>query len=246
MQTSEFIATATLHQSRVDAYSNRMPRPKRIDHSGEIYHVLNRGNAKQIIFRKSKDYEAFESILIDGIGRFSCDLYSYQLMPNHWHFVLSPRVNGEMSQLLRWITVTHSMRYHAHYQTSGQGHVYQGRFKSFPVENDEHFLRVCRYVERNALRAGLVERAEDWRFGSLHRRVHRRSRDAEFLSPWPVTEPSDWVAGVNGHDAESELSRIRKSVVRGCPYGGTEWVKAATERLDLHSTLRSRGRPRAK
>ena len=84
-------------------------------------------------------------------------------MPNHWHLVLRPNRGGAMSDFFRRITATHTIRYHAHYHTSGQGHVYQGRFKSFPIQEDEHFLTVCRYVERNALRAGLTNRAEAWR-----------------------------------------------------------------------------------
>ena len=79
-------------------------------------------------------------------------------MPNHWHFVLQPTEDGGMSNFLRWVSLTHTMRLHAHYRTGGQGHVYQGRFKSFPIQDDDHFLLVCRYVERNALRAGLVRR----------------------------------------------------------------------------------------
>jgi putative transposase len=85
--------------------------------------------------------------------------FAYQLLNNHWHFVLRPDQDGEMSRFLRWVTATHTMRYHAHYRSSGDGHVYQGRFKSFPVQDDEHFFTVCRYVERNALRAELVKRA---------------------------------------------------------------------------------------
>ena len=61
------------------------------------------------------------------------------------------------------------MRYHAHYHTSGTGHVYQGRFKSFPIQDDAHFLTVCRYVARNAMQAERTARAEDWRWGSLQR-----------------------------------------------------------------------------
>src|SRR5688500_13976352 len=130
-----------------------MPRPKRADEAGGIYHAWNRGNARSEIFRKAADYEAFERILADGLARYPCTILSYQLMPNHWHFVLQPTVDGAMSNFLRWVSLTHTMRYHAHYQTAGHGHIYQGRFKSFPVQNDEHFFVVCRYVERNALQA---------------------------------------------------------------------------------------------
>lgn len=140
-----------------------MPRPKRADQAGAIYHALNRGNARAKLFEKPEDYDAFERILGEGLARYPCLLLAYCLMPNHWHLVVRPTEDGGMSNLIRWVTLTHTQRLHAHRHTAGQGHVYQGRFKSFPVQDDDHFLVVCRYVERNALRAGLVDRAEHWR-----------------------------------------------------------------------------------
>ena len=124
-----------------------MPRPKRADEAGGIYHALNRRNAQSVIFKKEADYDAFERIVADGLERYPCRILSYQLMSNHWHFVLQPTEDGGMSDFLRWVTLTHTQRYHAHYGTSGQGHVYQGRFKSFPIQDDSHFYVVCRYVE---------------------------------------------------------------------------------------------------
>jgi putative transposase len=146
-----------------------MPRPRRADEAGGLYHALNRGNGRLQIFWKDDDYSAFERILAEGLKEYDVSVFSFQLMPNHWHLVLRPNVDGEMGRFLRWVTATHTMRYHAHYHTSGEGHVYQGRFKSFPIQDDEHFLTVCRYVERNALRAEFVSRAEEWRWGSLWR-----------------------------------------------------------------------------
>ncbi|MBX3417584.1 MAG: EndoU domain-containing protein [Pirellulaceae bacterium] len=106
-----------------------MPRRPRADEAGGLYHALNRGNARQTIFRKDADYEAFEKILSEGLELYDVSLFSFQLMPNHWHLVLRPNRDGAMSDFLRWVTATHTMRYHAHYHTSGQGHVYQGQTK---------------------------------------------------------------------------------------------------------------------
>ena len=124
-------------------------------------------------------------------------LLGYELMPNHWHLVLRPEADGEMSRFLRWVTATHTMRYHAHYHTSGEGHLDQGRFKSFPIQDHGHFLTVCRYVERNALRAGLVKRAQDWRWGSLWRWLQPMDPDPAMLSPWPIPRLPHWVERVN-------------------------------------------------
>lgn len=223
-----------------------MPRPKRADEAGALYHALNRGNAKQTIFHKEEDFVAFESVLAEGLERYPCRILSYQLMPNHWHFVLQPTENGGMSRFLGWVTLTHTMRYHAHYKTSGQGHLYQGRFKSFPIQDDDHFLTCCRYVERNALRAGLVERAEHWRWGSLHRWCSKAEPEPSLLATWPIARMPNWVRRVNEPLEAKELDQIRWCIRRGSPLGDECWVEATARRLDLESTLRPRGRPRKK
>ncbi len=221
-----------------------MPRPKRADEAGGIYHALNRGNGRQVIFRKEEDYEAFERVLEAGLERYAVELLAYQLMPNHWHFVLRPTEDGQMSQFLRWVSATHTMRHHAHYQTSGTGHVYQGRFKSFPVQDDGHFYVVCRYAERNALRAGLVRRAEDWRWGSLWRWLQNFEPDPKLLTRWPIRRLPGWVERVNDALTESELAAVRRCAQRGTPLGDERWVQRVTQRFGLESTLRNRGRPR--
>ena len=144
-----------------------MGRPKRSDEAGAIYHMLNRANRRATIFHKHDDYEAFERILADALERSpKLELFSYCLMPNHWHLVVRPKKHGEMSRFAQWLGLTHTQRYNAHYHTTGEGHLYQGRYKSFPVQDDDHFLSVCRYVERNAFTADLCESPDKWRFGS--------------------------------------------------------------------------------
>jgi putative transposase len=218
-----------------------MPRPPRADEARGLYHALNRANGRATIFRKQADFAAFERILAEGLARYAVQLFAYQLMPNHWHVVLRPQRDGQMSQFLRWITATHTMRYHAHYHTSGQGHVYQGRFKSFPIQADGHLLTVARYVERNALRAGLVERAEHWRWGSLAKWLE--PTEPPLLTPWPVPRLPRWVERVNEPLTERELEAIRRSVQRGRPFGAGRWLDRCVERLQLASTLRPRVRP---
>ena len=223
-----------------------MPRPPRADEGGGLYHALNRGNARAAIFRKDADYEAFERILGEGLERYAVGLFALQLMPNHWHMVLRPNQDGEMSRFLRWVTATHTMRYHAHYHSSGEGHVYQGRFKSFPIQDDGHFLTVCRYVERNALRAALVKRAELWRWGSLWRWLQTTEPAPRLLSSWPVPRLPGWVARVNEPLTDRELAAIRKSTQRGSPLGDPSWIESSAQRLGLESTLRPRGRPQVR
>ena len=134
-----------------------MGRALRVVAGGFAYHVLNRANARMRIFDKPKDYEAFEKILGQAVQRVKMRLLAYSLLPNHWHLVVWPREDGDLSTFVGWLELTHTQRWHAHRHSVGSGHVYQGRFKSFLVESDEYLWTVCRYVERNALRAGLCE-----------------------------------------------------------------------------------------
>ena len=109
------------------------------------------------------------------------------------------------------------MRYHAHYNTSGEGHVDQGRFKSFPIQDDVHFLTVCRYVQRNALRAKLVKRAEQRvRFGA---RSRRREPEPRLLTAWPSRRLPNWLARAGEPLTEQELAAVRNSAKRGSPFG---------------------------
>ena len=221
-----------------------MGRPHRAAEGGYVYHVLNRANARMTIFADDDDFEAFEKVLSQAVERFETRLLAYCLMPNHWHLVVWPRKDGELSRFVGWLTLTHTQRWHVHRHSTGSGHVYQGRFKSFPIQNDEHFYRVARYVERNALRADLVRRAERWRWSSLHRWLRGARAERELLASWPVPRKSNWLSHVNASQTEAELAAIRRSVHRGSPYGDASWSQRAVRRLGLHSTLRPPGRPK--
>jgi putative transposase len=220
-----------------------MPRPLRAAPGGVVYHVLNRGNARRRIFEHAGDYAAFEDVLAEMQQRVPMRILSWCLMPNHWHLVLWPFADGDLSNYMRLVTLTHTQRWHAHRTTAGTGHLYQGRFKSFAVQQDRHFLTVCRYVERNALQARLVENAQDWRWCSLWRAQRIREHPVPYIEPWPVQRPEPWVTAVNAPLAAAELHVVRHSSGRGTPYGERAWTREMAERLGLESTLRPRGRP---
>ena len=221
-----------------------MPRSARKAPGGLVYHALNRAVARLPLFEKDGDYEAFERVLTLAMAKHPIRLLAYCLMPNHWHMILWPRQDGELTAFLRWLTHTHSMRWHAHYHTSGTGHIYQGRFKSFPIEADEHLHTVLRYVERNPLRANLVKRAENWRWCSLWRRRRGKEEVQALLAPWPFPEPADWLRQVNQAQTQGEVDAVRRSLVRGMPFGSLTWTNKTARRLGLQSTLRPRGRPK--
>lgn len=223
-----------------------MPRRARSIVGGYAYHVLNRANGRLRLFKKEADFLAFEQVLAEVFERTPLRILAYTLMGNHWHFVVWPKRGNEreVSEFFRRLTVTHSLRWHAHHKTLGMGHVYQGRFKSFPIEQDEHLLAVMRYVERNPLRAKLVRSADRWRWGSLYRRLHGTPEERSLLADSPVPCGQMWLEHVNRPQSKAEEAAIEQSLLRGRPYGGEAWQQATAQRLGLEFTLRPRGRPR--
>ena len=222
-----------------------MPRRARSIVGGYAYHVLNRANGRLRLFKKAADFAAFEQVIAEAHERVPLRILGYTLMGNHWHFVVWPRQrqNEQVSDFFRWLTVTHSQRWHAHHGTSGMGHVYQGRFKSFPIAADEHLLTVLRYVERNPLRAGLVERAEDWLEQSLSPPARHgggaspAGRVARAAGPHcgRARQPAPERSGTGGHPPQR---RPRPTLRR------RRWTAKVTRQLDLGHTFRPRGRPK--
>lgn len=219
-----------------------MPRTSRASQGGYVYHVINRGNAGTKVFRKQDDYRAFIQLMVDANQRLAMRLTGYCLMPTHFHLILWPYGDADLSRWMQWLLTSHVRRYHRHYRSSG--HVWQGRFKAFPIEQDEHYLTVLRYVERNPLRAGLTLRAEDWRWSSLLESPE--SCPEGLLHPGPVAKGRHWLRHVNRAETDGELQRLRQCINRGTPLGGDEWMASAAAALGLESSLHPRGRPRKK
>ena len=229
---------------------------------GLVYHVLNRGVGRMQLFEDAPDYAAFERVMVETLARVDVRLLTYCLMPNHWHLVLWPKRgrDEDLSQFMRLLTVTHTQRWHAHRRSAGTGPVYQGRFKSFPVQSDEHLFVVGRYVERNPVRAGLVEHSANWPWGGaaawaspssggggggdVASHVNPVGEPRPTLSDWPIVRPPNWRRLVDKPLTAGELDAARRSVQRGQPLGEAAWVHRTAARLGLASTLRPRGRPR--
>lgn len=224
-----------------------MGRSPRVTQEGVVYHLLNRRVMRLPLFKKLGDYEAFEQVLVESASRPDAPrMLAYCLMPSHWHLVVQAGRRTNLSTWMQRLTVTHTHRFHAHHDTIGEGPLYQGRFKSFPVAEDEHFLTVCRYVEANAVRARLVKRAENWRWSSLWTRANRTGPMLAVLYDWPVDRPRNWLTEVNRPFGEEPLAEVRRSAHRGTPFGEQRWKNRIADRLGLQVTVQPRGRPRKK
>lgn len=218
-----------------------MPRPPRSIHAGCCYHVINRGNNRATVFHRAGDYSAFINLIRDAQERIPLDLFAACLMPNHFHFVVRSRLAGDVCAWVHWLLTTHSHRYHLTYGTSGR--VWQGRYKAFPIEQDAHLVTVLRYVERNPVRAGLVVRARDWRWGSAAWRHGPVARGALVHRP-PVPLPRDWDDYVDEPQTPQEVECVRTCVKGQRAYGGDAWIASAPECQGWSSAAgRRKGRP---
>ena len=222
-----------------------MPRKPRNSLGGVVYHALNRANGRRRIFRTDGDYLAFFKALAEARAAVpGVRVLAWCVMPNHWHLVLWPRRDGELSAFLRRLTQTHAQRHRSAHNAVGYGSLYQGRYKSFPVQPDDaHFLMVCRYVERNALRARLCRTASAWRWSSAAARSRGPAELRELLAEWPVERPLNWDELLDAPQPGEEEQRVRVSVVRGRPLGDAKWASRTAGRLGLGHTLRPVGRP---
>jgi len=166
-------------------------------------------------------------------------------MPNHWHLVIYPKKDGDLVNFMRWLTNTHTRRWHIEKNSTGEGHLYQGRYKSFICQNNNHFITLAKYVEQNALKAKFVDKAENWKWSSIWRRENGSVDQEKILSNWPVDMPEDYLECVNQLQLESkEDELIENSIIKSTPFGDPNWVDSIAKQFGLEQSLRKPGRPK--
>jgi putative transposase len=219
-----------------------MPRIPRVAPGGLVYHVINRANARTKLFKTQADFLAFQQALIDTHERLPVPILAWAIMDDHWHLVLRPRKEAELARFVGRITLVHAMRSQVAHKTIGRGHVYQGRFKSFMVQEGKPLLSVLKFVESNGLRSKKAKKAQDYRWTSLHTRLKGPKEVQEILAASPTPRPKDWTVLVNKPQSPEEEKEISNAIRRQCPYGDAKWVQKMVAKYGLESTLRPRGR----
>jgi len=216
-----------------------MPRVARGLADGLIYHIINRGNGRQQVFHTEGDYRAFVNLMSEAVERHPLKVLAWCIMPNHFHLLVSPERVDDLSRWMQWFMTSHVRRYHHFHKSSG--HVWQGRYKSFIVQEDKHLLTLLRYIEGNPVRAKIVTTAKDWTWSS---HLGRAVADNPLSNNLPITLPSDWTSYVDQPFTEVELQRIQTSLQRQTPFGSPPWQIRICQELGLESTLKPKGRPR--
>jgi putative transposase len=191
-------------------------------------------------FKGRRDYETFFRALQEACKRFPMRILAYAVMPNHWHFVLWPPDDETLSRFMKWLTAAHAQQWRQSTNSRGRGAVYQGRYKAIAIQQDGHFLQVCRYVERNPVRAKLVARAEDWPWSSAARLSSRYNRPA--LAEWPVPRPANWYEQLNAPESPGQLQSLRTAIQQGRHFGSLSWKFQTNGELEWRSGARGPGR----
>jgi putative transposase len=217
-----------------------MPRTARVLPDNSIQHVINRGNKREMVFTQLVDYEDFFCLLAEAQTRIPIRILVVCVMGNHFHIVFWIEHGDQLSAYMQWLMTKQISRYQRRHQIVGTGHVYQDRYRNFMVQDDAHLFKVLRYVEANPLRAGMVQRAEDYRWSSLSRRLTPDGRN--YLADWPLPRPTNWCDYVNQGIAASELDALRHCARRGAPFGEEQWVQHAADTYGLGHTLGKRPR----
>ena len=169
------------------AILSAMTRQWRIEFEGAYYHILSRGNERRNIFYDNDDRISFLEILGKMSERFEIEVYAYVLMNNHYHLLLKTN-KPNISKSMQWFGTTYTRRYNIKHKRNG--HLFQGRFKNFLVENDEYLMLLSCYIHRNPLRAGIVRRLVDYPWSSYPRYAYGK-KSPEWLRTAPILSHFD-------------------------------------------------------
>jgi len=208
-----------------------------------VFHAFNRAIEGVTLFETDRDFEQFLSFLRIGMTIFPVRLIAWTVMPNHWHLVPWPSTDDALPAFMRWVTSMHAQAWRRSRATTGRGCVYQGRYKAIAVQTDHHLVRLCAYVERNAARAHLVSRAEDWPWTSASPLCFGLDRPR--LSAWPIAKPHDWLARLNAPENPRVLTILRRTIMRNRHFGDPRWRHQAAGDLGWTQGEHPRGRPRS-
>ena len=228
-----------------------MPRPLRITSPDIPFHILNRGNNRQAVFKEEEDFVHFINLLKRFKKELLFKLYHFCLMPNHTHFVMEPTVEGSLSKIMLKLTLAHTRYFNKKYK--GVGHVWQGRYKSSLIDKENYFIWCGLYNELNPVRAGIVKHPKDWRWSSFNFYAFNQidplmdnliDSDPCYLSLSSNSEKRRqiYLDNVNRIIKEESLKYIRGQLDSGI-FGKPDFIKEMKERFKIGS-LKKRGRPK--
>jgi len=218
-----------------------MPRVARVVAEGMPHHVIQRGNRRQQVFFEKEDREYYLEQLLEKSRQYDLAVWAYCLMDNHVHLVVVPQREESLAQA---IGETHkSYTRMINFKKGWRGYLWEGRFKSF-VLDERHLWACMRYVERNPVRAKMIERAENYAWSSAKAHVDR-TKNALLSDCYLLDEIDDWAAYLAENDQEEDLKLFRRHGETGRPLGDTGFLEKLKKKLGIDVGYKKPGPKRA-
>ena len=221
-----------------------MPRLSRTVFAGLPHHVTQRGNRREDVFFTNEDREAYLTWLREYCDKYGLAVLAYCLMTNHIHLIVVPTTDDGLQRVLKPLHMRYAQRINR--ARNWKGHLWQGRFFSSPLD-EVYLLAAVRYVERNPVRAGMIDRAEDYRWSSAAAHCGNRTDSVLNLeSGWreQFATIDDWSAWLSAADEIEKIRILRQNVEKGLPCGSENFIQRLGKIAGRHLEYRPQGRPK--
>jgi putative transposase len=218
-----------------------MPRTARVVIAGTPHHLVQRGNRRQRTFFGDGDYRLYLAIAAEEFAAAEVEVWSYCLMPNHVHLIAAPHREGGLAAAMGSTHRRYTKLVNA--REGWKGFLWQGRFSSFPMDED-YLIRCARYVGLNPVRAGLVERAEQWPWSSAAALLGGRRHPLLSLDPLRLRLGNELESLFSAGLSSEDLEILRRAGAAGRPLGAPEWVRRLEAAAGKSLSARPRGRPK--
>ncbi|PIQ89921.1 MAG: transposase [Candidatus Omnitrophica bacterium CG11_big_fil_rev_8_21_14_0_20_42_13] len=220
-----------------------MPRIARIVLAGHPHHVLQRGNNRQAIFFDEADRSFYLALLRKYSKECDCKIKAYCLMDNHVHFLLVPGRNDSLAKTMQKLSLTFTQYINKKHRRTGR--LWECRFHSSVVDTEAYLWTVCRYIERNPVRAGKVKRPIDYSWSSVKANTSGDCHDGIVEPIWKdYFDKDEYINFLNRHEEEKQIEEIKQSTIRGMPVGGENFIKDIIKNFGFRIFKKARGRPK--
>ncbi len=221
-----------------------MPRIGRAVAAGFPHHVIQRGNNREEVFFDAKDRKKYLALLKKYSVKWESTIISYCLMSNHIHLLTKPKSDESLYKMMQGLTLCYTQYFNRTYQRTGR--LWGCRYHSCIVDHEKYLWAVARYVEQNPVRAGMVEKAEDYPYSSARAHVNG-SKDAVLGEElFSNDRRADYTLLLRSDMPRKEIEHLRYVTKTGRPFGNEGFVVEMERKLERRLLQQQRGRPRKK
>lgn len=219
-----------------------MPRIGRAVAAGYPHHVIQRGNNREEVFFEKDDRMRYFSLLKKYAAKWASPVMAYCLMTNHVHLLTKPESEESLYKMMQGLTLCYTQYVNRTYGRTGR--LWESRYHSCIVDQEKYLWAAARYIEQNPIRAGIVEKAEDYPYSSAEAHV-KGSKDAVLGQDFFTEDRrQDYISLLRSDLPEKEIERLRHATKAGRPFGREGFVSEMENKLERKLLQRPKGRPR--